>query len=182
MIPQRSTLHKPSTLHLYYIRQSNKGEQEPLDKTQQDLKARYQQMVKEATPKPRYGKNLILAFLTGGAICTIGQLVYDLFDKIEPSRIETTAATLAAMIALGAVATGRGIYDWLAEQAGMGAAVPITGFSNTVTAAAMDFKQEGYILGMGSKMFIVAGPVLVYGVVASFIISLFRAVLTGILF
>lgn len=153
-----------------------------MDKTQQDIRAKYQQMVKQATPKPHYGKNTALAFLTGGVICTIGQLVYNLFDKIEPTRLETTAATLAAMIALGALATGLGIYDWLAERAGMGAAVPITGFSNTVTAAAMDFKQEGYVLGMGSKMFIVAGPVLVYGILSSFAISLLRAVLTGILF
>jgi len=152
-----------------------------LDKAKQDLHTRYQQMVKEATPKPNYWKNTAWAFLTGGVICTIGQLAYNLFARIEPTQLETTAATLAAMIALGALATGLGVYDWLAEHAGMGAAVPITGFSNTVTAAAMDFKQEGYILGMGSKMFTIAGPVLVYGILSSFVISLLRAVLSNIL-
>ena len=152
-----------------------------MDKAQQDRNARYQQMVKEATPKPNYLKNICLAFLTGGIICTIGQVVFNLFSKIEPTRMETTGTTLATMIALGAIATGLGVYDWLAEHGGMGAAVPITGFSNTVAAAAMEFKQEGYILGMGSKMFIVAGPVLVYGILSSFVISLFRAILTGTL-
>ena len=107
--------------------------------------------------------------------------MFNLFSKIEPTRMETTGTTLATMIALGAIATGLGVYDWLAEHGGMGAAVPITGFSNTVAAAAMEFKQEGYILGMGSKMFIVAGPVLVYGILSSFVISLFRAILTGTL-
>ncbi len=181
MLQERSTPHKLTMFHSYYIcrnRATDRGEK-PLDRAQQELQARYGQMVKEATPKPKYWRNSVLAFVTGGTICTIGHLVYNLFDKIEPSRLETTAATQAAMIALGAFATGLGVYDWLAERAGMGAAVPITGFSNTITAAAMDFKQEGYVLGMGSKMFIVAGPVLVYGILSSFIISLVRAVLTG---
>ena len=152
-----------------------------MDKAQQDQNAKYQQMVKEATPKPEHRKNIVLAFLTGGIICTIGQGVFNLFSKIEPTRMETTGTTQATMIALGAIATGLGFYDWLAEHGGMGAAIPITGFSNTVTAAAMEFKREGYILGMGAKMFVVAGPVLVYGILSSFIISLFWAVLTGTL-
>jgi len=152
-----------------------------VDKAQQDQNAKYQKMVKEATPKPRYWRNIILAFLTGGIICTIGQVVFNLFSKIEPTRMETTGTTQATMIALGAIATGLGFYDWLAEHGGMGAAIPVTGFSNTVTAAAMEFKREGYILGMGAKMFVVAGPVLVYGILSSFIISFFWAVLTGTL-
>jgi stage V sporulation protein AC len=153
-----------------------------VDKAQKDQHTRYQQMVKEATPQPNRWKNAAMAFITGGLICTIGQLLYNLFEIIEPSRLETTAVTQAAMIALGAVATGLGFYDWLAERGGMGAAVPVTGFSNTITAAAMEFKREGYILGMGAKMFVIAGPVLVYGILSGFVISLLRAVLTGSLF
>ncbi len=153
-----------------------------MDKAQKDRHVRYQQMVKEVTPQPNRWKNAVMAFITGGAICTLGQLLYNLFEAIEPSRLETTAVTQAAMIALGAVATGLGFYDWLAERGGMGAALPVTGFSNTVTAAAMEFRREGYILGMGTKMFVIAGPVLVYGILSGFIISLLRAVLTGSLF
>jgi stage V sporulation protein AC len=158
------------------------GETLPLDKSTHDLHDSYQQMVKTATPKPKCVQNTTLAFLAGGTICAIGQLVYNLFDKVEPSRLETSAATLATIIALGAIATGLGVYDWLAERAGMGMAVPISGFSNTVTAAAMEFKQEGYLLGMGAKMFVIAGPVLVYGILSGFVISLLRAIFTGMLF
>ena len=153
-----------------------------MDKAQKDQHTRYQQMVKEATPQPNRWKNAAMAFITGGLICTIGQLLYNLFEIIEPSRLETTAVTQAAMIALGAVATGLGFYDWLADRGGMGYAVPVTGFSNSITAAAMEFKREGYILGMGAKMFVIAGPVLVYGILCGFVISLLRAVLSGSLF
>lgn len=153
-----------------------------MDKATHDLHDSYQQMVKVATPKPNYVKNIALAFLAGGGICVIGQLVYNLVDPVEPTSAETAAITLATMIALGALATGLGVYDWLAERVGMGAAVPITGFSNTVTAAAMEFKREGYLLGMGAKMFVIAGPVLVYGILSGFAITLLRAVFTGMLF
>ena len=153
-----------------------------MDKAQKDRRERYHQMVREATPQPNRWRNAVMAFITGGAICTVGQLLYNLFEKVEPSRLETTAVTQAAMIALGAIATGLGFYDWLAERGGIGAAVPVTGFSNTVASAAMEFRREGYILGMGAKMFVIAGPVLVYGIISGFAVSLLRAVLTGSLF
>ncbi len=150
-----------------------------LDKSTHDLHKKYQKMVQAATPKPKYVQNTALAYVVGGAICVLGQLVLNLFTKAGFGQLEASAATLATIIAAGSITTGLGVYDWLAERAGMGAAVPISGFSNTITAAAMDFKREGYILGMGAKMFVIAGPVLVYGILSGFIVSLLRLVITG---
>ncbi|NMB24238.1 MAG: SpoVA/SpoVAEb family sporulation membrane protein [Firmicutes bacterium] len=138
-------------------------------------------MVQAATPRPKYVQNIVLAYVVGGAICVIGQLVLNLLGKMQFGKLEASAATLATIIALGSITTGLGVYDWLAERAGMGAAVPISGFSNTITAAAMDFKREGYILGMGAKMFVIAGPVLVYGILSGFIVALLRLIVTGML-
>ena len=152
-----------------------------MDKSTQALQDQYQKMVQAATPRPKYVQNIVLAYVVGGAICVIGQLVLNLLGKMQFGKLEASAATLATIIALGSITTGLGVYDWLAERAGMGAAVPISGFSNTITAAAMDFKREGYILGMGAKMFVIAGPVLVYGILSGFIVALLRLIVTGML-
>ena len=133
---------------------------------QQKRAARYQQLVKRYRPRPSIGRNMLRAFVVGGSICFIGQIFYNLFLDLALSPREAAAPTLAVMILLGALATGIGIYDELAEIGGAGAAIPISGFSNTVTAAAMDYKREGFILGMGAKMFIIAGPVIVYGILS----------------
>lgn len=150
-----------------------------MDKVAQEGQKAYQRMVQAEAPKPNSLKNTTLAFLVGGGICLIGQFFFDIAQRIEPTKGEASAVTLAVMIVLGAIATGLGVYDWLAERAGMGAAIPITGFSNTITAAAMDFRREGWILGMGPKMFYIAGPILVYGILSAFIMALIRAALTG---
>lgn len=96
--------------------------------------------------------------------------------------MEAAAVTLAAMIFVGTVLTGLGVYDEIAEVAGGagGAAVPITGFANTVTSAAMEFRREGFLLGMGTKMFVIAGPVIVYGILSGFIVALLKALFTGL--
>ncbi|HET7559671.1 MAG TPA: SpoVA/SpoVAEb family sporulation membrane protein [Limnochordia bacterium] len=142
-------------------------------------KARYRQQVTGSVPKPKLGSQLGKAFLVGGAICVVGQGVYDLFGALEPSQGERVAATLAAMIFLGALATALGVYDILAEWGGAGAALPITGFSNTMTAAAMEFRREGLILGVGARMFTIAGPVIVYGILAGLAVGLIRLALSG---
>lgn len=151
-----------------------------MDPQQKAKQEAYQKLVKEHSPKPNAWKNVMWAFLIGGAICVLGQLMLDIFTKLERTETEAAAATLAAMIFLGAVATGLGFYDDLAEIGGAGTAVPITGFANTVVAAAMEFRREGIILGMGSKMFVIAGPVLVFGILSGFIVTLIRALLTGL--
>lgn len=139
----------------------------------------YRDLVKAMEPKPSLLRNMLLAFLVGGAICLIGQFVFDFFKGVEQTEAEASAITLAAMIFLGAVATGLGVYDELGELGGAGAAVPITGFSNSIVSAAMEFKREGLILGMGCKMFIIAGPVLVYGILSGFLVGLVKGTLLG---
>jgi len=112
-------------------------------------------------------KNVTLAFVTGGAICALGQLVSGLWQSSGLDRDGAAAATSVTMIFLGALLTGLGIYDNLAKFAGAGTAVPITGFANAVASPAMEFRSEGLVTGTAVKMFTIAGPVIVYGIVAS---------------
>ena len=126
----------------------------------------YQQLVAERKPKPPYLRHFLVAFVTGGAVCALGQFVLGIFIGRGLDINAASAPTLAIMILLGIVLTALGIYDEFAEFAGAGAAVPITGFANTIAASAMDFKHEGWVLGMGAKMFIIAGPVIVYGILS----------------
>jgi stage V sporulation protein AC len=111
----------------------------------------------------------------------VGQVILDISRIFEPSKTGSAAVTLAVMILIGALLTGFGVYDEIAELAGAGAAVPITGFANTVTAAAMEYRREGYLQGMGSKMLIIAGPVIVYGILSGFIVALIKSLILGVL-
>jgi stage V sporulation protein AC len=142
---------------------------------------RYQTDVSYKNPKPQILPHLIKAFVVGGLICVIGQILLNYFTSVEPTNGERAAATLASMIILGALATDLGIYDDLGEFSGMGAAVPITGFSNTIVSAAIDFKREGWVTGMASKMFVIAGPVLVFGILSGFFVGLIKALVTGLI-
>ncbi|HHY15452.1 MAG TPA: stage V sporulation protein AC [Firmicutes bacterium] len=140
----------------------------------------YQQLVQQnSAPRPIV-KNTLMAFLIGGLFCVLGQVFLDIALLIESTEMEAAAVTLAAMIFVGTVLTGLGVYDEIAEVAGAGAAVPITGFANTVTSAAMEFRREGFLLGMGTKMFVIAGPVIVYGILSGFIVALLKALFTGL--
>ncbi|HHV62184.1 MAG TPA: stage V sporulation protein AC [Firmicutes bacterium] len=138
---------------------------------EQRKKDAYQRLVARKKPKPRGFRNFVVAFIVGGLICVVGQVVLSIFIARGMSQDQAAAPTLAVMIFIGALATGLGIYDYLGEFAGAGAAVPITGFSNTIVAAAMDFKREGYVLGMGAKMFLIAGPVLVFGIITAIFVG-----------
>mgnify|MGYP000885090876 CR=1 FL=1 len=139
----------------------------------------YQQLVRENQPPRAVAKNTLMAFLVGGLISLVGQFVLEFVSGVERTTNEAAAVTLAIMILLGSVLTGLGVYDKIAEKGGAGAAVPITGFSNTITAAAMEFRREGFILGMGAKMFVIAGPVLVFGILSGFVVALIKAVVLG---
>lgn len=141
----------------------------------------YQQLVLHNSPRRPLVKNTIMAFLTGGLFCLLGQVFLDIATIIERTEMEAAAVTLAAMILVGTILTGLGVYDEIAEIGGAGAAVPITGFANTVTSAAMEFRREGFLTGMGSKIFIISGPVIVYGILSGFIVALTKALLTGLL-
>ena len=128
----------------------------------------YDAYVKKKMPKSRTLMCCVRAFLIGGAICTVGQAISTAAREILMlSQKDAAAFTSVVMVFLGALFTGLGIYDVLGKYAGAGSIVPITGFANSVVAPAMEYKREGYILGVGAKLFTIAGPVLVYGISAS---------------
>lgn len=127
----------------------------------------YEAMWKESSPRSSYGKDFIIAFVVGGLICVLGQALNELYAYLGADK--QTAGTLVSitLIALSALFTGIGLYDRLARHAGAGTLVPITGFANAVVSPALEFKTEGFVFGTASKMFIIAGPVIVWGVGAS---------------
>jgi stage V sporulation protein AC len=124
-------------------------------------------------PKSKVLLQCVKAFVAGGIICTIGQLVNDFGTyRLMLDEKDAAAFTAIVMVFLGATLTGIGVYDKLGSWAGAGSVVPITGFANSIVAPAMEFKREGYVMGVGAKLFSLAGPVLVYGISASIIIGL----------
>lgn len=129
----------------------------------------YNRLIQELMPKSPIKKNCFHAFWIGGLICTLGQLLQNLYGISGMEK--TQAATLSSMtlVALSALLTGLSVYDDIANIAGAGTLVPITGFANAVSAPAVEFRTEGYVLGVGAKMFTIAGPVLVFGISASVI-------------
>lgn len=137
----------------------------------------YQEYAESKVPKPTYMKNIVLAFLVGGAICTIGQIIMNYLSKSGLSKENIAAGTSIILVFLGALITGLGFYDKIGKIGGAGAAIPITGFSNAVVSPAMEFKSEGFIFGVASKMFTIAGPVLVYGVGSSIIVGILHLLL-----
>ncbi len=139
----------------------------------------YDTLVREKSPASPLGKDMLMAFLIGGAICTLGQLSTDLWKMAGLSQTEAAAATSAALIFLGALLTGLKVYDNIARVAGAGTIIPITGFSNAIVSAALEYKSEGFILGMAAKMFTVAGPVLVFGICGSVIYGLILVLFGG---
>jgi len=132
----------------------------------------YKTLVQQYTPKPTILKNVLRAFGVGGVICAIGQVIINLFVLGGLTGIEASTAATATMIFLGALLTGLGIYDEIGKFAGAGSIVPVTGFANSIVAPAMEFKREGYVLGVGAKLFTVAGPVLVYGITTSIVVGI----------
>ncbi len=136
-------------------------------------KDEYKKMADKASPGTTYGKNLFFAFVVGGGICAFGQLLANLFIQYGGLAVKDAKSWVSiSLIALSAVLTALKVYDNLAKYAGAGTLVPITGFANSIVAPAMEFKSEGYVIGMGGKMFVIAGPVLVYGTAASILYGL----------
>ncbi len=135
-------------------------------------KEEYQRYVAERMPPSPIVKDCLLAFLFGGAICCIGQLITNTWLSFGLSEEDAATAATICMVFLGSLSTGLGFYDELAKYGGAGTLVPITGFANAVVSPAMEFKAEGLILGLAPKMFIIAGPVIVYGTLASALFGL----------
>ena len=138
----------------------------------------YKQMNKQAAPRSPVLKNCVLAFLVGGLICAVGQVVVELATGAGMAIKEARLLRSLTLIALSAVLTGLNVYDNIAKHAGAGTLVPITGFANSIVSPAIEFKSEGLVLGMAAKMFIIAGPVLVYGISTSIVYGLVMFVLS----
>ena len=143
----------------------------------------YQKLVKQVSPNSPIGKDCFHAFWIGGLICVLGQLLINGYSALGLDKTQASTAASMTLVALSALLTGLSLYDDIAKHAGAGTLVPITGFANAVAAPAVEFKTEGFILGVGAKMFTIAGPVIVYGVSASvvygFIYWLYTMVIGG---
>ena len=132
----------------------------------------YGKLVKDLSPKSPMWRDCLMAFFVGGLICTLGQLAINGYTALGLERQDASTAASMSLVALSALLTGLSLYDNIAKHAGAGTLVPITGFANSVAAPAVEFKTEGFILGVGAKMFTIAGPVIVYGVSASVVYGL----------
>lgn len=132
----------------------------------------YSKLVKKASPPSPKIKNFILAYAIGGIICVIGQLFMTLYESLGMKEEVVKMLVPVTLIFIAAVLTGLKIFHKIAKHAGAGTLVPITGFSNAVSSPAIEFKNEGWILGVGAKIFSIAGPVIAYGTIASVVYGL----------
>ena len=132
----------------------------------------YDALVREMSPKSPMGKDCLNAFWIGGLICVLGQVFINWYTTLGLEKQDASTAASMTLVALSALLTGLSLYDNMAKYAGAGTLVPITGFANSISAPAVEFKTEGFILGVGAKMFTIAGPVIVYGVSASIVYGL----------
>lgn len=143
-------------------------------KIPQREKERYAVDAARYRPPTPYLRNFVTAFLVGGAICLAGQFLHSMFMSQGLNDGEAGARMAVTVIFLGALFTGLGIYDNLGRFAGAGSAIPISGFANSIVSPAMEFSREGLVLGMAAQMFVIAGPVIVYGIVSAFLMALLR--------
>lgn len=132
----------------------------------------YSKMTDKASPNSPKLLNCVKAFLFGGTICLIGQVIFTLLENAGLNEKEVQAGTSGILIIFTAILTGIGVFDKIARHAGAGTIVPITGFANSVVSPALEFQHEGFILGTAAQMFTIAGPVIVYGVASSFLYGL----------
>lgn len=136
-------------------------------------KESYKKVVDSYTPKNKILKNCVMAFIFGGAICTLGEIIKNIFvSGFDVPKDDAGVMASVVLIGLSAILTGFGVYDNLGKVAGAGTIVPITGFANSVVSPALEYKKEGLVLGTASNIFKLAGPVLVYGYLSAFIVGL----------
>ena len=139
----------------------------------------YAHLVSKMTPHSRHVVGCLRAFWVGGLICTLGQGLNDLAEQLNLGELTAPMFTSIVLVFLGTTLTGLGVYDRIGKYAGAGSIVPITGFANSVAAPALEYRREGIILGIGAKLFTIAGPVLVYGITASIAVGVIYWVLRG---
>ena len=144
-----------------------------MDMSNQD----YDRLIQERAKPSPIGKNMLWAFLVGGSICAVGQVMSDIYEAYGLSKEDAGTVVSLTLISIAAILTGLGLFDNIAKRAGAGTLVPITGFANAMVSPALEFKSEGYITGTAVKLFTVAGPVLVFGISASVIYGLILALL-----
>ena len=148
-------------------------------KLQKEAAKEYDELVKSLGARPPVLKNCIWAFTVGGLICVLGQGLLNFFELQGLAALEAGSAASMTLIFLGALLTGIGVYDTIGKYAGAGSIIPITGFANSIVAAAMEFKREGFVFGMGARMFQIAGPVLVFGIITASLIGLIAFIFKG---
>ena len=139
----------------------------------------YRAYAERHMPRSHVGKNCLWAFLIGGLICCLGELLLNLYGGLGLEKQDAATAESITMVFLGAALTGLGVYDDIAKLAGAGTLVPITGFANSVAAPALEFKTEGLITGTAAKMFVIAGPLIVFGVGSRVLYGLLLCLLGG---
>ncbi|MEW6181688.1 MAG: stage V sporulation protein AC [Bacillota bacterium] len=138
---------------------------DPLEKQ----KEQYQKIVNKVSPKPPVLRNSVYAFAVGGLICVIGQVFTTLFQRSGLSVLDAGTATSIVLVFFAALLTGFGVYDEIARFAGAGTIVPITGFANSMVAPALEARTEGMVMGVGARLFTIAGPILVFGIVTAWL-------------
>lgn len=140
----------------------------------------YERLAQRLAPKSPIGKDCFNAFWIGGLICVIGQLLINGYTALGMEKTDASTAASMSLVALSAFLTGLSLYDDIAKHAGAGTLVPITGFANSIAAPAVEFKTEGFVLGVAAKMFTIAGPVLVYGTAAGVVYGVVYWIFTQI--
>ena len=142
----------------------------------------YGDYLNQVSPNSKLFKDMLWAFVVGGIICTIGQLISNFYmDNLGLNENDAKGAVSITMIFLGALLTGLNLYHKIAKHAGAGTLVPITGFANALVSPAMEFKREGLVLGLAAKMFVIAGPVLVYGITASVAVGMISLIIKAVM-
>ena len=147
------------------------------DKGEKKIEKKFNELKDEIQPKPKVFRNCINAFWIGGVICLVGEFIRKILLRYNIPEEQVAIWLPIIMIFIGALLTGIGVYDKIASLAGAGTLVPITGFSNAIVSPAIEFKSEGFIAGVGVKMFTIAGPVLVYGISSSVVVGIIYYIL-----
>jgi len=145
---------------------------------EQEEKKKYQNLVNKMAPKPKILQNFLKAYIVGGAISLLGQFIQNIYiDYFNFSKEQVGNPTVATLIFISALLTGLGVYDRIGQFAGAGSAVPVTGFANSIASAAIEHRSEGLVLGVGANMFKLAGSVIVFGVVAAFVVGTIKTLI-----